>query len=107
MTGLAFQRCRACSNAWLPERSECPRCLVADWAWETASGRGRLISWVVYHRAYHESVADRVPYNVSLIELEEGPRVIANVPGDSRLHADMPVRLISGQPVSFEPAEQS
>jgi uncharacterized OB-fold protein len=107
---ISFQRCRACSNAWLPQRTECPRCLAADWTREDASGRGKLVSWVVYHRAYHESVADRVPYNVSLIELAEGPRVLANLIGDADLHADMPVRVVVGRRndrpiVMFEPEE--
>ena len=35
---LTFQRCRKCSNAWLPARAECPQCLEAQWDWATASG---------------------------------------------------------------------
>jgi uncharacterized OB-fold protein len=76
---LRFQRCRACHNAWLPARAECPRCLRADWAWTDASGRAKLISWVVYHMSYHPAFADKVPYNVALVELAEGPRLISSV----------------------------
>jgi len=76
---LDFQRCRGCGNAWLPPREECPRCLEADWAWETASGRGRVISWVVYHLAPNRTFASRVPYNVAIVELDEGPRLITNL----------------------------
>lgn len=76
---LDFQRCRACGNAWLPPREECPRCLAAGWAWETASGRGRVISWVVYHLPPNEAFAPRVPYNVAVVELDEGPRLITNL----------------------------
>ncbi|MEN3281805.1 MAG: uncharacterized protein V7607_2945 [Solirubrobacteraceae bacterium] len=95
---LTFQRCVACAHAWLPPRERCPRCLADGWVWETAGGRGRLVSWVVYHRAYHDSVADRVPYKVSLIELEEGPRLVANMPEHDGpdappLSADMTVVL--------------
>ncbi|HZV51381.1 MAG TPA: OB-fold domain-containing protein [Candidatus Dormibacteraeota bacterium] len=79
---LDFQRCRACGNAWLPPREECPRCLEADWAWETASGHGRVISWVVYHVAPNQMFASRVPYNVAIVELDEGPRLITNLLGD-------------------------
>ena len=90
---LLFPRCRACALAWLPPRTECPRCLVAEWAWEEARGEARLISWVVYHRAYHESFADRVPYNVALVELVEGPRLISTLVGDGPWAAEMPLRL--------------
>ena len=76
---IDFQRCRACRRAWLPPREECPHCLAADWAWETGSGRGRLISWVVYHQAPNEAFAGRVPYNVAVVELDEGPRLITNL----------------------------
>jgi len=76
---LTFQRCRHCGHAWLPPRAECPECLEADWEWTTASGKGRVVSWVVYHHAYHEAFRDGLPYNVTLVELDEGPRLITNI----------------------------
>jgi len=76
---LTFQRCRKCGHAWLPPRAECPECLAAEWDWADASGKGRVISWVVYHHAYHEAFHDRLPYNVALVELDEGPRLITNI----------------------------
>ena len=91
---LVFQRCMACRHAWLPARSECPRCLAPQPTWETASGAGRLVSWVVYHHAYHPYFASRLPYNVAVVELAEGPRLITNIVQDARsLTIDMPVEL--------------
>ena len=93
---LVFQRCSECGNAWLPARTECPRCLAPAWSWEKASGDGRLVSWVVYHRSYHPAFADRLPYNVAIVELEEGPRLISNitgVQGGEGLEADMRLHL--------------
>lgn len=78
---LTFQRCARCCGAWLPPRTECPHCLSADWAWERASGRGKLVSWVVYHVPYHPAFADRIPYTVAVVALEEGPRMISNLIG--------------------------
>ncbi len=78
---LVFQRC-ACGHAFLPPRQLCPNCLGAALRWERASGRGRLVSWVVYHVAYHESFAARLPYNVALVELDEGPRLLTNMLDD-------------------------
>lgn len=94
--GLVFQRCAECENAWLPARTECPRCLASDWRWEKASGGARLVSWVVYHRSYHPAFADRLPYNVAIVELDEGPRLISNiagVQGGEGLQADMRLQL--------------
>lgn len=93
---LAFQRCSACGGAWLPARSECPRCLGAEWTWERAGGGARLVSWVVYHRSYHPAFAERLPYNVAIVELDEGPRLITNIAGikgGEGLTADMRLRL--------------
>jgi uncharacterized OB-fold protein len=91
-----FQRCRVCNNAWLPPRHECPRCLAADWAWEDASGAARLISWVVYHTAFHPAFKARLPYTVAVVELAEGPRLISNIVGTDdpeQLAIDQPLRL--------------
>lgn len=76
---LTFQRCAACGEAWLPPRSECPRCWAAEWRWEEAGGAGRVVSWVVYHVAFHEGFRDRLPYNVAVVELAEGPRLVTNI----------------------------
>jgi uncharacterized OB-fold protein len=78
---LTFQRCERCAHPWLPPREHCPNCLSPAFAWEQACGDAKVVSWVVYHRAYHPAFADRVPYNVVIAELAEGPRLISNVVG--------------------------
>ena len=91
---LTFQRCGNCNHAWLPARTECPRCLAREPRWEDAAGRAKLVSWVVYHHGYHEYYAARLPYNVAVVELEEGPRLISNVIANlDALRIDMPLRL--------------
>ena len=91
---LTFQRCRKCGHAWLPPRAECPECLAAEWDWTQASGQGRVISWVIYHHAYHDAFKDRLPYNVALVELDEGPRVITNIVNPhAGIAAEKPVTL--------------
>jgi uncharacterized protein len=75
---LSYSQC-VCGHRWLPSRSQCPACLSTDWKWVRASGRGRIVSWVVYHTAYHEAFAVELPYSVVLVELDEGPRLVTNV----------------------------
>jgi hypothetical protein len=75
---IAFQACR-CGHRWLPAREACPRCLGTDHAWQDGSGRAEVVSWVVYHTAHHDAFKDRVPYNVAIVALEEGPRLITNI----------------------------
>jgi len=95
---LSFQRCNACSHAWLPARNECPQCLADDWLRDNAAGGATLVSWVVYHHAYHAAFAARLPYVVAIVQLDEGPRMISNVI-DARgagvaLEIDMRLRLV-------------
>ncbi len=91
---LTFQRCASCGHAWLPPRIECPRCLASTPRWETASGGATLVSWVVYHHGYHEYFAGRLPYNVAVVELAEGPRLISNVLAPQQaLRIDMKLKL--------------
>ena len=94
---LRFQKCNACGHAWLPPRTECPHCLAAEWRWEKAGGGAKLISWVVYHIAYHPAFAKRLPYNVAVVELDEGPRLISNIIGiddAEKLVIDQRLRLV-------------
>jgi uncharacterized OB-fold protein len=90
---VVFQRC-GCGHAFLPAGRHCPACLRPDPQWERASGKGRLLSWVVYHTAYHPAFESHLPYNVALVELAEGPRLLTNIvdPSDA-LVAEAPVEL--------------
>lgn len=92
---LRFQRCTDCAHAWLPVREECPQCWGDQWRFEASSGRGILVSWVVYHKAYHPYFQDRLPYNVAIVELDEGPRLLTNVTVEdlAELAIDRPVLL--------------
>jgi uncharacterized OB-fold protein len=76
---MTFQRCAECGHAWLPTREECPKCWSPDWRREEASGEAKVVSWVVYHTAFDKRFAERLPYNVALVELAEGPRMITNL----------------------------
>lgn len=75
---LRYQECDH-GHRWLPARDFCPTCLSSDIRFVAASGRAKVLSWVIYRTAFHDAFKDRLPYNVSLIELEEGPRLMSNV----------------------------
>jgi uncharacterized OB-fold protein len=90
---LLFQTCPN-NHRWLPARDFCPHCLSEKVSFVESSGRAKVISWVVYRTAFHDAFKDRIPYNVSLVQLEEGPRMMTNVLCDSNaLEADMPLQL--------------
>ena len=93
---LSYQKCSRCGHGWLPARTECPSCLHDQWQCVAASGQAKVVSWVVFYIAYHKAFEGRLPYNVAIIELDEGPRLISNVVGLSEpnvLRIDQPVVL--------------
>jgi uncharacterized OB-fold protein len=80
----------------LPARAECPNCLHPELQWQPASGAARLISWIVYHHAFHPAFASRLPYTVAVVELAEGARLVTNIVGTDdpeTLRIDMPLLL--------------
>lgn len=93
---LRLQQCRACGQWWFPPGNLCPNCLSEAWDWALASGQGSLISFVVMHRAYHPGFSDELPYNVAVVELAEGPRMVSNVIGcaNEDLAIGMPLEVI-------------
>ena len=90
---LRFQRCTDCQTWRFPPGPMCPRCLSFASEWAPASGRGRLVSWVVCHPPLLPVWKERAPYVVVLVECQEGVRTMGNLldasPDDLRM--DMPM----------------
>ncbi len=93
---LLYQHCEGCGHNWLPPRADCPSCLAPGPAWQQACGTGRVVSWVVYHKAYADHLKDHIPYDVTIVELDEGVRILTNVidsDAGKALSVGAPVRL--------------
>ena len=95
---LRLPHCLGCGRAHLPPGPVCPFCLSTGLEWRRASGRGNISTWVVVHRKYFADFDP--PYIVVQVELDEGPRLTANMP-----LAELPI-VRMGLPVqaSFETA---
>jgi uncharacterized protein len=78
---LRLQRCLDCGKPWFPFGPVCVHCFSERFEWARMSGRGKVHSWVVFHKVYDASFKNDVPYNVTLVEIEEGPRLISAVVG--------------------------
>jgi hypothetical protein len=93
---LHFQRCDACQTWRHPPRFRCGRCGSDRWRWQPSSGLGVVHSWTVTHQALHPIFADRVPYAVVIVALEEGPRLVSELRGveHADLALDLPVRVV-------------
>ncbi|WP_151448722.1 Zn-ribbon domain-containing OB-fold protein [Lacisediminimonas profundi] len=82
---LLIRKCKFCGVLHFMPRYLCPSCWSTDLEWIQASGRGTVHSYSVIRRASDPEFSDRVPYVVALIDLEEGPRMMANILGDDAL----------------------
>lgn len=90
---LSLQRCTGCGRFRYPPGPVCPGCLDDGFAWVPLSGRGRLVSWVVFHRQYFPELP--VPYHVAAVEVAEGPILVANLIhlAGTEPRLDLPVRV--------------
>jgi uncharacterized OB-fold protein len=97
---LLIRRCRACAafmsptgGLGTPLRPRCVRCFSAELEWAPAGGRGTLYSFAIQHQVYDP--AFEVPYNLAVVELDEGVRLTTNVVGctDDELSIGMPLEV--------------
>lgn len=78
---LIVQKCRMTGKTWFPPGPVSPFAPAAGWDWIECSGKGQVLSWVVFHQKYFAGFAERIPYNVALIRLEEGALLFSNIDG--------------------------
>jgi hypothetical protein len=89
---LRLQRCADCEHTYFPPRPFCPKCSSRSVRIFKASGRGRLLSYVINQRPHP---AWDGPYSIAIVELDEGPRMMSNIVGcpqtPEALVLDMPL----------------
>ena len=90
-----IQQCRNCSGFIYFPRALCTHCGSPDLEMKEASGRGTVYSTTVVRRK-PERGGD---YNVVLIDLEEGPRMMSRVegiaPDDVRIGMEVTARIVA------------
>jgi uncharacterized protein len=93
---LRLQRCTSCGKAFFYPRSSCPHCGSTEVVWFRSSGRGRLHTYVISHRAA-PGFEGQVPYAIAVVELDDGPRMLTNIVGvdntPEALVLDMPLEV--------------
>ncbi len=72
-----IQQCNSCSAHCFPPRTLCPVCSSRDLEWRDASGIGWLHAFTIVRR----SIEKGGDYNVVLVDLKEGPRMMSRVDG--------------------------
>jgi len=75
----------------------CPGCGSRNHAeWVKASGKGKVHTFTTVHRTFHPAFEKELPYIIVIVELEEGPRFLANMReiSSEEITRDMPVEVI-------------
>ena len=93
---LLLARCNSCAELRLPIAPNCPSCLGEGYEWEEASGRGTVYTFAVMHQRYHLAWEPDLPYNLAIVELDEGPRMPANLIGvdNADITVGLPVEVV-------------
>lgn len=101
---LRMQKCGNCGHIRFPIGPVCTSCLSDKSEWVKLSGRGTVLSHLVFHRAYSPAWKDHVPYSVAMVQLAEGPRMFTDIVDPERRYID---EDLVGRPVEawFDPVE--
>ena len=93
---LLIQRCRSCGHFRFYPRSICPNCLSYETEWVRVSGHGQIYSFTISYRYPSPGFKADVPYNIAIIELDEGIRLMSNIVGcnNKELKIGMPVEVV-------------
>ena len=80
----------------LPTSPACPSCLGEGYEWNEVSGRGTVYTFAIMHQRYHPAWEPDLPYNIAVVELDEGPRMPANIIGieNDEIAVGMPVEVV-------------
>lgn len=107
---LAFQHCNDCGASIFYPRVLCPACGGVSLEWKESSGRGTVYAATTIYRR------DADPYNVALVDLEEGFRMMSRVEGvpaeEVVIGMDLRLKVVSlseeeGPIAAFEPVGRS
>jgi uncharacterized OB-fold protein len=89
---LMASKCKKCDSLWLPPRPICSKCHSDQLEWVELSGDGKLITFTVIafgtkpmlNAGYNRDN----PYCTGIVEVEEGPRISAEILGVDVLHPE-------------------
>lgn len=91
---LHLNRCTSCGTFRHPPGPCCPKCRAIGNDWAPVSGRATLQSFTTVRHPVHTRLTEAVPYVITLVRLEEGPRMVSGIPlgRTYRLEVGMPLQ---------------
>ena len=95
---LTLPHCKKCDTYHLYPRPFCPFCFSWDIDWRKTSGKGKLYTYAIQHRAQHPAFKEEAPYITAIVQLDEGPRMMTNLvdvePDPAKIRCDSPVEIV-------------
>lgn len=76
---LCVQICQSCEEYIFYPKAWCPHCMGMELGWAELSGNGEVFAFSIVHQAPIESYRGEEPYILAIIQLEEGPQMMANI----------------------------
>lgn len=76
---LLLQYCGQCQRYQFYPRLYCMQCGSNALRWVEASGRGVIYSYTIIRQSKSPEFMSDTPYNVAIVQLEEGPRMLSNI----------------------------
>lgn len=95
---LLIQKCSGCGHFRFYPCEGCPDCRSTDYEWTEVSGKGKLYSWIVIHRAVDPVWQKMTPFVSGVVEIDEQPGCL--VPG--LILGVAPNNVRDGMPVKVE-----
>ena len=78
---LLIQRCENCRSYRYPPSPICPQCFSMNTEWERGSGKGEVYTFSVVRVPLAPEWEPDIPYVISVIQLDEGVRMVSNIVG--------------------------
>jgi uncharacterized OB-fold protein len=84
---LLIKHCKACDKVFFYPRRFCPRCWSEQTEWIESARTGRIYSYSIVRQNPVQPFAGMCPYAVVIVDLDEGPRMMANWELDASFEA--------------------
>ena len=96
---LLLQYCTQCQQYQFYPRLYCMHCNSNALSWVEAGGRGVIYSYTIIHQNKSPEFIHDTPYNVAIVQLEEGPRLMSNIVDivPTELRVGLPVTVVFDQ----------
>jgi uncharacterized OB-fold protein len=98
---FVVQACQDCDQSIVYPRRYCPTCLGENLEFRASAGTGEIYTLSVQEAGPPTGFADKLPFVLAVIRLDEGVQLMSNIIGDDRLSAKIGDRVF----VDFETAE--